>query len=226
MEALKILEAKCTALENTVKQYEQRLKIIMNNIPDVVYMLDPEGKIVFISDSIKQYGYEPKELTGTNMMDIIYPLDKIQASYGIKERRTGRRKTKAFNVRILTKDKTAVPIEIKSKEIESAPLFSIVAEGYYGSTSNSHRIFLGTVGVARGMQNAGMDDESSDSDILKDQEFIPVCSHCKMIRDTDGKWNNFEDYLSKALKKEFTHSICPSCIKQLYPEFEKDLEIK
>ena len=71
----------------------------MNNVPDIVYMLDPDGYIVFISDSIIQYGYDPGELIGTSIMELIHPLDKLHAAYRIKERRTGERKTKSYEVK-------------------------------------------------------------------------------------------------------------------------------
>jgi len=55
------------------------------------------------------------------------------------------------------------------------------------------------------------------------QEIIPICSHCKKIRDDKGYWNNVDDYLSRHSSIEFTHGLCPSCMRELYPEFtDKD----
>ncbi len=92
MDAVQNLEIKCRNLENTVRDYEQKLKIIMNNVPDIIYMLDQDGRILFISDSIKKYGYEPEELSGTYIMDLIHSQDSAQTALKIMERRTGNRK--------------------------------------------------------------------------------------------------------------------------------------
>jgi PAS domain S-box-containing protein len=52
--------------------------------------------------------------------------------------------------------------------------------------------------------------------------FIPICSNCKKIRDDDGFWEQIEKYVSDHTDAQFSHSLCPDCIKKLYPEFSKD----
>ncbi|MBN2081411.1 PAS domain S-box protein [bacterium] len=52
---------------------------------------------------------------------------------------------------------------------------------------------------------------------------LPICAHCKKIRDDEGYWNQIESYLSKHSELEFSHSICPECERLLYPEFAGQL---
>ncbi len=47
---------------------------------------------------------------------------------------------------------------------------------------------------------------------------IPICSSCKKIRDDEGYWHQVEEYIRQHSKAEFTHSLCPSCSKTLYPD--------
>ena len=49
--------------------------------------------------------------------------------------------------------------------------------------------------------------------------FIPICAHCKNIRDDQGYWNQVEKYISENLDAQFSHGICPECIKKYYSEF-------
>ena len=51
---------------------------------------------------------------------------------------------------------------------------------------------------------------------------IPICSHCKKIRDDRGSWSQIEAYISKHSEAQFSHGICPECAKKFYPEFVKD----
>ena len=53
---------------------------------------------------------------------------------------------------------------------------------------------------------------------------IPICAHCKKIRDDQGYWNQLEAYIQKHSEAEFSHGICDECAKQLYPEFFRDDE--
>jgi hypothetical protein len=47
---------------------------------------------------------------------------------------------------------------------------------------------------------------------------LPICSHCKRIRDDEGYWSQVESYVSKYSEAEFSHSLCPSCLREHYPE--------
>jgi len=49
---------------------------------------------------------------------------------------------------------------------------------------------------------------------------IPICSSCKKIRDDKGYWNQLERYLHEHAGTEFTHGICPDCLKRLYPDIK------
>ena len=53
------------------------------------------------------------------------------------------------------------------------------------------------------------------------RQLIPICSQCKKIRDDQEYWHHVEEYLRDHLDLDFTHSICPECAKQLYPEMYK-----
>lgn len=50
---------------------------------------------------------------------------------------------------------------------------------------------------------------------------IPICANCKKIRDDGGYWHQVEEYIRQHTQAEFTHSLCPTCMKQLYPEFNE-----
>ena len=47
--------------------------------------------------------------------------------------------------------------------------------------------------------------------------FLPICASCKKIRDDQGYWNQIEAYISEHSEAEFSHSICPECVEELYP---------
>ena len=51
-------------------------------------------------------------------------------------------------------------------------------------------------------------------------EFLPICVSCKKIRDDKGYWNQVEVYIRNHSEAEFSHGICPECMKKLYPDFE------
>jgi len=51
---------------------------------------------------------------------------------------------------------------------------------------------------------------------------IPICASCKKIRDDKGYWGQIESYISDHSEAEFSHGICPDCMKKLYPDLMED----
>jgi hypothetical protein len=56
--------------------------------------------------------------------------------------------------------------------------------------------------------------------------FLPICASCKKIRDDKGYWNQIESYIRSHSGVEFSHSICPDCAEQLYPDYYRRLSEK
>ena len=47
---------------------------------------------------------------------------------------------------------------------------------------------------------------------------LPICSHCKKIRDDNGYWNSLEKYIYEHTDASLSHGICPDCMQVHYPE--------
>lgn len=52
---------------------------------------------------------------------------------------------------------------------------------------------------------------------------VSICANCKSIRDDQGKWHPIEDYLIRHPEADFSHDICPKCLKELYPDLDKNV---
>ncbi len=82
------------------------------------------------------------------------------------------------------------------------------------------------------LHNAKMDSERRA--LIRDLEgalanarkldgLLPICSKCKKIRDDDGNWQHVESYISARSEADFTHSICPDCFVDVYPDTPPEL---
>jgi phosphoserine phosphatase RsbU/P len=55
------------------------------------------------------------------------------------------------------------------------------------------------------------------------QDILPICSHCKKIRDDKNYWHQVENYISTYTDTRFSHAVCPDCYKAFAePEFQKE----
>jgi HAMP domain-containing protein len=56
--------------------------------------------------------------------------------------------------------------------------------------------------------------------------FLPICAHCKKIRDDKGYWNEIESYIHDHSDAEFSHGMCPECSDQLYGDEDWYIKMK
>lgn len=48
---------------------------------------------------------------------------------------------------------------------------------------------------------------------------LPICSHCKKVRDDHGAWKQIETYITERSNLFFSHGICPECLTIHYSEY-------
>jgi len=41
---------------------------------------------------------------------------------------------------------------------------------------------------------------------------IPICAHCKKVRNDQGYWEQVENYIRDHSQAEFSHGLCPGCL--------------
>ncbi len=49
---------------------------------------------------------------------------------------------------------------------------------------------------------------------------LSVCASCKRIRNEEGKWEQMESYIRDRSAADFSHGICPECVRKLYPNHQ------
>jgi PAS domain S-box-containing protein len=60
------------------------------------------------------------------------------------------------------------------------------------------------------------------ADVKTLRGLLPICAHCKKIRDDQGYWNRIETFIRARSEAEFTHGICPDCAREFYPDDEEE----
>lgn len=208
---------------------EEHYRSLVDLSPDIIYRLDKEGRILFISNAVKQLGYDPEELTGRLFEDIVHPDDRGKAPAHFVERRIGNRSTQRMEMRLIKKNRMVqdysfiqVTVELTSMGKWDVPDADI---------SNPRKRFLYSQGVARDITERKHMEEEREMLIVELKEalfriktlsgLLPICSSCKRIRDDEGRWQPLEDYIREHSEAEFTHTICPECAKKTYPNYFK-----
>lgn len=70
-------------LQKRLQESEMSLRMLVENVPDIIYTFNPKGEFIRLSPAVKaNLGYKPSELLGKPFFDIVHPEDKARAKAG------------------------------------------------------------------------------------------------------------------------------------------------
>jgi len=75
------------------------------------------------------------------------------------------------------------------------------------------------VDLERGLKNKVLDLESMLSQVKQLKSLLPICTHCKSIRDDKDYWRQIEEYIHAEVGSDFSHGICPDCFHEHHSEY-------
>jgi PAS domain S-box-containing protein len=202
--------------EKNLRASEKRFQDIALSSADWIWEMDQQCNYTFATEKAKDIlGFDPEELKGFNFLDLLTSQEKLRALDTFMHAVARRQPWIDIEAWLLTKDGRQICLLFNA-----VPLF------------DDNGTLLGYRGVAKEItdrKNAEADREKLIKELqeaLKSiktlRGLLPICASCKKIRDDKGYWNGLETYIHQHTEAEFTHGICPECMRKLYPEmFEK-----
>jgi len=197
---------------------------------DVLWTLDlTTRRLTYASPSFQTLkGYTPEEARHLELEDLIAPesMPIVQAALAEVQARVGSGLPVAFK-----------PQEILEKHRDGSTFWTeMTATGMHDDEGR----FLGLLGITRditrrkeaeaGLRHALEEKEKAVAELSEALErvqtlsgLLPICSHCKKVRDDAGYWQRIERYIEQRTEATFTHGLCPTCIQGLYPGLASDM---
>lgn len=139
-----LLEREHRALERRLRASERLHRFVVNASPDLVYLLDAQGRFTFCNDRFGALvGHAPEALVGRHWTEVVAPEDPAAARHAFAERRAGDRAARDVELRIVTGDADQCTGP-RTRVIE------LTAFGVYEDPEHVEaRGFIGTYGTAR-----------------------------------------------------------------------------
>ena len=66
--------------------------------------------------------------------------------------------------------------------------------------------------------------ETALDEVKSLQGILPICMHCKKIRDDRSYWHQLERFITEHSQVMFSHGICPECAESIYGMNAQDME--
>ncbi len=111
-----------------------------------------------------------------------------------------------------------VELSRKYEDYEIDEIVSTLIVLVLGLVFFSIRRLLETLQAKRDIEKKNDDLQKALEEVKTLTGVIPICAHCKEIRDDEGSWNQLEQYISEHSTAQFSHGICEKCLKKYYPE--------
>lgn len=108
--------------------------------------------------------------------------------------------------------------EIMDRAIQTNPYGYIVKPYDYGELRTCIAVALTKYQSARERERLIRKLQKALQEVKRLSGLLPICAACKKIRDDSGNWHPIEDYIANHSEADFSHGVCPTCAKKLYPE--------
>jgi PAS domain S-box-containing protein len=141
----KMLQEINQEMEDRLRTSERRFRFMVQNSPDMIYTLDANGQFTFINNAAERlFGYRSADLVGRSYDTVLYEEDIDKACWRFNERRTGKRATSGYELRL----KTGPHRKSRITQHTDFAVVELNATGVY-RRAGKHKELIGTYGVAR-----------------------------------------------------------------------------
>jgi len=78
------------------------------------------------------------------------------------------------------------------------------------------RVGVRSVSLERQLQARLAELQAALAHVKQLQGLLPICMHCKRIRDDRDSWQKLETYVERHTDATFTHGLCDDCLERAY----------
>lgn len=196
--------------------------------PSVMKILIVEDERIIAADleeSLEEMGYQvcgttsfgekAVELAGTRHPDLVImdiqlegAMNGLEAAAAIKAK---------FNIPIIYLSAYSDEEVLAQAEI-TEPFGYLLKPFQSGELRTTIRMARYKAEMEKKLREANDELKKSLAEVKQLSGLLPICAHCKKIRDSKDYWHQVEKYIATHSEVQFSHSICPECIKDLYSD--------
>lgn len=192
-------------VDNAIRVSEEKYRSVVESTDDSVYLLDRNSRYIYMNKKHKaRMGFSGDEYIGRAYGDfhsvedaeeIVREINEVFEMDEPAQREHRSLRDEKYFLRTLSPvkgpDGKTLAVNVVSKDITGLKRMEKEREKLIGELQEA----LAKIKTLKGL--------------------IPICAWCKKVRDDKGYWNEIEAYVRQHSDADFTHGICPKCLKDL-----------
>jgi PAS domain S-box-containing protein len=193
-----------------VEEHVSMLAHALRSISDCVSVTDMEDRFIYVNEPFcRTYGYKLSELYGKHVSIIVSSKnDPKVLSEVLRETRRGSWHGVLLDVR---KNGEEFPVALSTSTIRDEKGNALALVGV--AQDITERML-----AEEKLRQSNIELQTALAEVKTLSGMLPICASCKKIRDDKGYWNQLESYIVHHTDAQFTHGLCPDCVKALYPD--------
>ena len=181
------------AAEETLKQIRETFRLVLKEIPVIILATDDDGSVVFFNSEFEQ-------VSGYDARDMAADPELLQSLFQEESAEVKLEPEARSECRFRSKDGSEKTV--------------------YWSHVSKYPPMPGWKSWKVGVDITELKATQARVKVLSG--LLPICASCYKIRDDKGYWNRLESYIHEHSEAHFTHGVCPTCSRKLYPELHED----
>jgi PAS domain S-box-containing protein len=194
-------------LAEVFRQSEESHRLLFEKSPLPIWVVDRKTlQFLAVNDAaVRQYGYSRAEFLEATLRDVHPPEEVPRLLADLA--RDGSVGGAPVTTRHRKKDGTIMDIEVVAHDIAFGEWNALLA--VLTDVTASRR-------AAEERERMIAELKEALANVKTLRGLIPICASCKKIRDDKGYWRQVEVYVRDHSEAEFSHGVCPECMKTLY----------
>lgn len=195
----------------------RRLAAVVREARDAIVVFDPRGRIIeWNKGASKIYGWPEATALGMTIGELL-PPDRVGEAPLLLAALAEGRAIESFDTKRLTADGRIIDVSLTATPLVDGagqPEALVVVERDITARKQADKE---KITIIKQLQQAL-------AEVKTLRGIIPICMFCKQIRDDKGYWEQVEVYVHKHSEADFSHGICPNCLRERYPKlYQKQL---
>lgn len=199
---------------------EKYFLAIADTTNDMIHLNDSEGRIVYANNATETIlGYQLNEIINTHAFEIIHPEDREAIKNDMLSISTDNQLAPR-DIRLLKKDSSYVDVEVRGfiVALDENKYLGAIIRDISKRKKKERELTVYRNNLEQLVQERTEKLEKAIREIKTLRGMLSICSNCQRIKGGKGAWNILEHYIRQNSDLKFTHTICPDCIRELYPD--------